>query len=403
MAFTTSPRPLIGIRYPVWSSYGPQVMEGVTGFMQKERPWRLATENGSYGEMEPVKMDRHWKGDGLILFRAAEEELRAFRKRGQAVVLTSTEGPDLGYPRVVPDNGQIGRLAAEHLVECSLSQCAFLARGDTLYREAAFAPGQRRYARERLAGFRAALGEWQIQPRVEYLEGRPLWMPETWRQVEADVVAFLKTLPVPCGLFVVDDALGAVVLRAAEQAGRSVPGDLAVLAFGNDPAYCYAARPTLSSIPYPGREIGRIAADLIQRQLEGGTPPALTTVAVRPVIPRESSETIGVEDPGVREVMRYIRRHAPHDPIRVAELAEHSGLSFTTLKHRFAAALGHGPKQEIQRVRLRHLQHLLRNTNQPLADIARQMKFGSAHELSRFFLAETGRRPGHCRGGLSAS
>lgn len=65
----------------------------------------------------------------------------------------------------------------------------------------------------------------------------------------------------------------------------------------------------------------------------------------------------------------------------------------TTIKARFASLLGHGPKQEIQRVRLRHLKHLLMDPKLSLAEISRRMQFGSAHELSRFFLAETGQRP----------
>ncbi|MDB6135821.1 MAG: hypothetical protein JWM59_4064 [Verrucomicrobiales bacterium] len=76
------------------------------------------------------------------------------------------------------------------------------------------------------------------------------------------------------------------------------------------------------------------------------------------------------------------------------------GLSLTTIKARFAKFIGRGPKQKFHRVRLLHLR---RNTGEPLGEIARPMKFGSAHELSRFFLTETGQRPGEFRTAGSVS
>ncbi|MES2708471.1 MAG: substrate-binding domain-containing protein [Verrucomicrobiota bacterium] len=388
----------IGFRQPRWSSFGAVILSGIVDFMRGHEYWRLVTENNSHGEMETVKLDADWEGDGLILFRATERELEAYRKRGQAVVLTSTEGPDGGFPRVVPDNPGIGRLAADHLLECSVPHFAFLARGETLYAEAEHASGHRLYSRERLQGYRARLKDFSQEPTVHYLSGHPLWLPETWRAVQAEVMDFLQTLPSPCGLFVADDALGAVTLRAADALGRKVPESLAVIGFGDDPAYCFATLPALSTIVYPAREAGRQAAELLWRQMNGQPFPAGRTVLpVGEYAIRESTDTLAIPDPEIRALVRLIRLRAPGEALLVSELAEHSGLSLTTIKARFAKYLGHGPKQEIQRVRLTHLQHLLRHTTQPLTEIARRMKFGSAHELSRFFLTETGQRPGEFR------
>jgi len=211
-------------------------------------------------------------------------------------------------------------------------------------------------------------------------------------------MAFLDLLPKPCGLFVADDSLGAVALRAADRLGLRVPGDLAVIAFGDDPAYCFSTFPSLSSIAYPGRAIGKTAAELLWRQMNGETIPApRTEIAVETLLTRESSDTLAIADPEVRELVRYIRRRAPNEALRVSELADRSELSMTTIKARFAALLGHGPKQEIQRVRLGHLYHLLNDPTLSLAEISRRMQFGSGHELSRFFLTETGLRPSDYR------
>jgi LacI family transcriptional regulator len=393
----------VGVRYPVWSSYGPRVMEGIVDFMRNHEAWHLVTENDSFGEMEAVRIDRDWLGDGAVLFRATDEELAHFRKRGTAIVLTSTEGPDAGYPRVVSDNARVGALAAEHLIACAVPHFAFLARGETVYLEGEYAPGLRRYSRERLGGFRAKLKEYSREPVVHYLRGRPLWKKETWREVEMEVVAFLDSLPKPCGLFAVDDALGAVVLRAAKRLDLRVPSELAVIGFGDDASYCFSSFPALSTIAFPAREVGYRAAELLRRQMSGQEPAVSGRLQISPgaIIPRESSDTLAIADPEVLDLVRHIRLHAPHDPLRVSELAERSRLSLTTIKARFSAVLGHGPKQAIQQVRLAHLRSLLTQSSSSLSEIAGSMGFGSAHELSRFFLGETGERPSEYRRKMS--
>lgn len=387
-------RSVVGVRFPTWWGFGPQAMAGVVDYMREQGSWRLVTENDSVGEMEAVRLDGDWEGDGLIAFRATQEELQQHREAGRAVVLLSTEGVDLGFPRVVPDNKQVGELAAEHLIECSHEHFAFLARGETFYREAEFVSGVRVYARERLRGFRDKLREYQRDPQVHYLMGRPLWEQETWREVQAEVMAFLDALPQPCGLFVADDSLGAVVLRAADELGRQVPEELAVLSFGDDPSYCFSCFPALSAIPYPVRRMGYLAAELlagqmVKRDLNYG----VTRVPVTKISERESSDMLAIPDVEIAELVRWVRRRAQRDPIRVSELVGHSELSLTTIKERFAEYLGHGPKQEIMRVRLNHLEHVLRQTELPLSKIAKSMGFPSAHELSRFFLREKGERP----------
>lgn len=375
-------------------------MEGVTDYLRTREPWTLVTENDSFGEMEAVRIDRDWTGSGIILFRATQQELTAFRERGVAVVITSTEGPSDGFPRVIPDNHRVGQIAAEHLVACGLENHAFLARGETIYREQEFAPGLRRYARERLGGYRERLAGFSRQPVVHYLQGRPLWKKETWREVEAETAGFLRGLPKPCGLFAVDDALASVAIRAAARLGIRVPEDLAIIGFGDDPAYCFSSSPALSTIVYPGFSIGKCVAEQLERQMSGAGMPTgglRTTVPPGGVIARGSSDTLGIVDPSIQDIIRRIRLEAPRDPIRVSELVTGGTLSLTTIKARFSAALGHGPKQEIQRVRLAHLRTLLLDPRQSLAQIAEHMGFVSSHEMGRFFTRSTGESPSSFR------
>lgn len=392
----------IGIRYPVWSSYGPAVLRGITSFSELHEPWRIVTENDSYGEMEAVRIDRDWEGDGLVLFRSTDEELEVFRRKGIAVVVTSSEGPAGGFPRVIPDNTTIGRLAAEHLISCGLPHHAFIGRGETLYLEPEHASGTRRYTRERLGGYKMAMAGVAKRPVVKLLTGRPLWEAGTWREVEDEVAEFMKQLPLPCGLFAADDALAAVVMRVAAKHGIRVPDDCAVIGYGNDSPYCFASVPSLSTIAHPSVEIGRLAAQRLAEQLDGvGKRGSIDriTLTTEDILPRGSSDTLGIADPEIKKLVSFIRLNAPNDTVRVSELTSMTDLSLTTIKARFGEFLGHSPKDEIQRVRLQHLKSLLRESRLPLPEIVDRMRFSSGQDLSRFFVRATGQSPTDYRAG----
>lgn len=347
--------------------------------------------------MERREIDASWNGSGLILFRASEQELEAYREKNIAVVLTSTEGPDLGYPRVVTDNEQIGIQAADHLIRAMFSNFAFIGRSEALHKHEQFAPGIRKYARERLAAFKQHLAEFHIEPTVHYLEGRPLWKEDTWTSVQREIGQFLSELPTPCGIFAADDSLAIVTMKAAESVGLKVPSDIAIIGFGDDPGQCFSTFPSLTSMPYPGREVGQAAAHLLERQLSGeNLDHYCQCVPVGQVVARESTQTLAIDDPRVCKAIDFIRTNAKKDAVQVSELIEFSGLSATTLKSRFAKYLGHSPKQEIKQVRLQHLLYLLAK-NLPLETISKEMNFSTVHELSRFLHRETGQRPSDVR------
>lgn len=382
----------IGVRFPSWCSYGPGVIAGILDHARSAGlNWRIVWENRSQGELEPVRIDSSWNGDGMVLFRSDEAELAECLERGRAVVLLSSEGPQGSYPRISPDNERVGEMAADHLLGLDVPSFAFLGRDQTHYPGGLHASGQRRYSRERAAGFVSAVKQAGHPVLVHQLAGRNLGDQQAWAQIEAEVTTFLDQLPRLCCLFVADDSLGAVVLEAARHAGIQVPTELAVLGFGNDLDYCLTSWPPLSSIAYPGRAIGRLAAVALERQLAGDPPqPGRERVPPQAVVPRESTDLIATDDPVLQDLLRWLRRNAPNDTIRVTELAERGHWSLTTLKERFHAHLGRGPKEEILRIRRNHFCHLLRATDLSVAEISRSMGFASPHEASRFFQRQLG-------------
>ena len=361
--------------------------------------WELVTENDAFGELEPVHLDEHWRGDGLITFRMTEEEGAAWRKAGVAVVNISSEGGCYGYPRVIPDNDEVGRRAAGHLIGLGLRHYAYIGRAASQYDVASWVSGPRRYARERWASFTDCLTEHGIEAKSFFVPPHPLWQKTAWKAIRREIVDFLKTLPLPCGIFAVDDPLAMAVRHAAQGGGFTVPDDLPLIGFGNDRVYCHGTTPALTSVDYPGREIGFRAAHFLAEQLAGRHPGEVEEcVPVGAVVSRESTDFLGFDDSEVARLVRWIRLHALGDPIQVSDVHAQTDLSMTNLKARFQAAIGHGPKREIMQTRLRHLEYLLSSTDLAVEKIAQSMGFSSVESLSRFLLRETGKRVAQYRG-----
>ena len=94
--------------------------------------------------------------------------------------------------------------------------------------------------------------------------------------------------------------------------------------------------------------------------------------------------------------MAFIKAHLS-EPIGAPQLADGIGISRLKLDRLFARELGISVGREIARQRLVQAKLLLRNTDAPLAEIARQTGFGNAAYLVTVFRNTTGLTPGAWR------
>jgi len=78
---------------------------------------------------------------------------------------------------------------------------------------------------------------------------------------------FLHALPKPCGVFVANDAVGALVLGVCRQLRIRVPDCLSVLGVDDDELICQNTRPKLSSVKPDFEESGYLAAKLLDECL----------------------------------------------------------------------------------------------------------------------------------------
>jgi LacI family transcriptional regulator len=140
---------------------------------------------------------------------------------------------------------------------------------------------------ERLQGYRQALLEWNIP----YDPSRVL---ETDLGPEAGLEAarcLLAAQARPDGLFVANDFCAVTCMKALRSAGIRIPEEVAVVGFNNDPV-SRVVEPDLTTIHYPGQEMGEIAAKTLINHLIGTTSIHVTnTIILRSeLVIRQSSQ-----------------------------------------------------------------------------------------------------------------
>jgi len=108
----------------------------------------------------------------------------------------------------------------------------------------------------------------------------------------------------------------------------------------------------------------------------------------------EQNETTDYHDLPMRiaHITLWIERHL-HEPIGIDEIAERSEVSPRTLNRLFKEVFEMTPKAFLTRQRLRRAEALLRNSAQPIAEVARQAGFPDNNYFSRVFRREYGCQP----------
>ena len=78
----------------------------------------------------------------------------------------------------------------------------------------------------------------------------------------------LKMKPLPDGAFITNDFVAAVCMRTLKEHGVAIPDDIALVGFNND-AIGKLIEPALTTINYPGRDMGEIVASNLINHLKG--------------------------------------------------------------------------------------------------------------------------------------
>ncbi|MCG8509876.1 MAG: XylR family transcriptional regulator, partial [Rhodospirillales bacterium] len=238
-----------------------------------------------------------WRGDGAIALIDTAAEERAALALGIPIVNISSVLTSSKLPRVVVDNYAIGTLAADHLLECGFSRFAYYG-----LRRIYFSSQRGQGFADRLARFSRTA---EVFEDVSTFTGRARWHLKLDRLSE-----WLSELDKPCGVFACTDQRARLVLETAAELGLNVPDELAVLGVDNEQVTCEFSSPTITSIARNDEAAGYEAAALLDKLMQGGSPPQ-EQIVIPPesVVKRQSTNVLAVENAHLKSVVDYVQEH----------------------------------------------------------------------------------------------
>ena len=379
-----------------WSrAYGRGVLAGIAKYAKAHETWKIYQTERRLCDAAPGWL-KDWQGDGIIARIENEELLQEIRQLDVPVVDLFEHRSTEGIPGIIPDNGSIARLAADHLIERGLEHFAYCGLPGVYSSDVR---GECFVEYLDQAGYEVHVYENPQRSASSFIS-----TSEDYElRCEETVASWVGSLPKPVGLMACNDLRAHQVLMACSDRNIAVPEELALIGVDNDELICELCHPPLTSIEQDTEGVGYRAASLLDRLLDG-EPPSEEPILVEPlgVVARQSTDIVAVGDADVAAAVHYIRGHAC-DGIQVGDVLQHVQISRSTLERRFTKLLGRSPKAEILRVQLDRVKHLLSMTDYPLARIAELAGFEYMESMCECFKRVTGQTPGQFRSGSSGS
>jgi DNA-binding LacI/PurR family transcriptional regulator len=211
--------------------------------------------------------------DGAIIVSAREGDpiSQAIANLRLPAVMVGRPDNQPQLPWVGIDNRGAARQITERLRDTGRRRIAMIAAG--LDRDS---------GRDRLAGFRDALGENFDDDLVAH---QTLY---TYAAGVAGMTELLAIDPHIDGVFAASDAVAAGALEALRNAGRAVPRDVGVVGF-DDSAWATRTQPALSTVRQPAGELGARAAELVLEQVRSGTLRSSGSLLATDIVWRDSA------------------------------------------------------------------------------------------------------------------
>ncbi|HTF17263.1 MAG TPA: LacI family DNA-binding transcriptional regulator [Chryseolinea sp.] len=175
---------------------------------------------------------------------------------------------------IVIDNAKAGYDAVSHLLDQGCRRIVYIG-GDV----------KRNVYADRLKGYTQALAERGIPFVDKYVITARL--SEQVGMETAQMI--LQMRPRPDGVFAANDSTAVACMQTLRDAGVRVPEDIAIVGFNND-AISWIVRPKLTTVNYPGYEMGQIAATTLINAINKSPSSNLTTLVLKhELIVRDSS------------------------------------------------------------------------------------------------------------------
>jgi LacI family transcriptional regulator len=229
-------------------------------------------------EIDSVQAMFNSRIDGLMVSLASDT-----RKTDHFDALLNKQIPLIFFDRVVEhpgctsiviDNKRAGYDATQHLISQGCKRIVHI-DGNT----------NRNVYADRLSGYKKALAEKKI-PFDSALVIKNSLSDQAGMEAAQ---AILQMKKMPDGIFTANDTSAVACIRELKQAGIRIPDTIAIVGFNNDPI-ARVVEPNLTTIEYPGQEMGEVAATTLINKLKNTPATHVNTIVLsHKLIVRESS------------------------------------------------------------------------------------------------------------------
>ena len=373
----------VAIAFALSEPHQVRILHGIRAFSEQQGNWLFTFSPEESGNS--IAALRHWTGDGIFANITTRRESQIAAEMEIPVVNLSGALRRSPVPRVMVDQQSMGRMAADHLVNCGFRHFGYFGVcqvWSSLQRKQGFVN------RIKEAGAECSVLETSSNPRLiqdaqEWLEPLDNW---------------LRSLPRPVGIMASIDLRGAMIIDSCARLGLQVPADVAVIGVDNNEIICELCRVPLSSISRGDFEVGYKAASLL-RQMIARKPQPCEEILIPPdgIVQRRSTDIVAVDNPQIAAAAVYIREHV-HEPFGIERLVQVTGRSRRWLTHHFRNCLSCTPHEYINLVRVEEAKKLLTtNEKLPLYEIAGKCGFSETRNLRHVFERLTGMTPARYR------
>jgi len=199
----------------------------------------------------------HKRVDGLIASLSFDtkdlDHFQVFADRGIPVIFFDRVEENSESTKVIIDNYKSGYQATNHLIEQGCKKIVMVT-----------ANLNRNVYAQRFKGYKDAL----FDNNIAFDENLLLIKDLSERCGVEAALQILNMKPLPDGAFITNDFSAAVCMQTLKENGINIPGDIAIVGFNND-AISKIVEPQLTTIDYPGIDIGEIAARNLINHLKG--------------------------------------------------------------------------------------------------------------------------------------
>ena len=358
------------------SSPGRRRLEGLSRFA-REVGWNIQCQSDLLTKESLQEMIDFWRPVGAILStNDGHTEYESHLFSPESTVLLDCYPPGIErFPIVTTDSAAAAELAVREL----------LGTGCTTY---GFVPwsSPRLWSENRRQQFKRLVGKYG---HVAH-EFTPDPEGGSISDLQMALVAWLRTLPKPIGLFAANDLMAMNVLNACHIAKIVVPFECRIVSVDDDEIICSGTNPTLSSVGLDFMTAGYRAGELLykllhNRQIEQ------QLISIPPIgLTRRGSSRVFLQSD------RYVLRAAEMIQAKACSGLEARDVlpvfpcSRRLAEIRFRKATGHSVLEAIRSVRIEHAKHLLRNPFQRLDAVAEQCGYESDTTFRRIFKEVTG-------------